>query len=331
MTIGIFCENDITVYNNDLFKDTNDLINEYYFLKIKLERLGHTVNTLDYYKDDVNSPNLIFVLDYPVNQIRMLKLFNSILVLVVREPKNINKYNHLIDYHKDFNYVLTWNKSNITQFNYFLIPSTKKYTLDVIVTKHHKKENSIVMVNSNKYSTEKNNGYDYRKKVLNYYKKNNSNILDLYGFDWDRINLYFFGRKFPFYLNTRKYVKMYRGILTSDKVDLIANYKYSIVIENTFDTNDYISEKIFDVFLANSVPIYLGPPNINDYIPSNCFINLRSFDSFAELDYYLNLITDLEYNNFLICIKAFLTSSSSLSFTYENWSRPFCHIVKNEE
>ena len=39
----------------------------------------------------------------------------------------------------------------------------------------------------------------------------------------------------------------------------------------------YISEKIFDCFFAGTVPLYLGAPDIEDYIPADTFIDLRQF------------------------------------------------------
>ena len=51
-----------------------------------------------------------------------------------------------------------------------------------------------------------------------------------------------------------------------------------------------VSEKIFDCFAAGNVPIYWGASNVTDYIPEDCFIDMRSFSSFEELYQFFYLI-----------------------------------------
>jgi hypothetical protein len=48
-------------------------------------------------------------------------------------------------------------------------------------------------------------------------------------------------------------------------------YKFIITFENS-NTQGYITEKIFNVFLAKSIPIYDGDPNIGDFINSESFL-----------------------------------------------------------
>ena len=54
-----------------------------------------------------------------------------------------------------------------------------------------------------------------------------------------------------------------------DKHEVIVHSKFSLVIENT---NNYISEKLFDAFLGGSIPIYFGPSLVNTSIPENLVI-----------------------------------------------------------
>lgn len=48
-------------------------------------------------------------------------------------------------------------------------------------------------------------------------------------------------------------------------LEIYANYKFIICFENS-KTNGYVTEKIFNVFLSGSIPIYDGAPNIVYYI-----------------------------------------------------------------
>jgi len=54
-----------------------------------------------------------------------------------------------------------------------------------------------------------------------------------------------------------------------DKHEVIIQSKFSLVIENT---NNYISEKLFDALLGGSIPIYFGPSLVNTYIPESLVI-----------------------------------------------------------
>lgn len=76
------------------------------------------------------------------------------------------------------------------------------------------------------------------------------------------------------------YGRGYNGF--ADKWDVLAPYKYHIVIENS--TGDYyFTEKLFDCYLAGTYPIYHGCRSIGDYYPANAMtrIDIRNFDSVA--------------------------------------------------
>lgn len=64
-----------------------------------------------------------------------------------------------------------------------------------------------------------------------------------------------------------------------DKWDVLAPYKYHIVIENS-SSDYYFTEKLFDCYLAGTYPIYYGCRNIADYYPAGALtpIDIRRFD-----------------------------------------------------
>lgn len=65
-----------------------------------------------------------------------------------------------------------------------------------------------------------------------------------------------------------------------DKWDVLAPYKYHIVIENS-ECNYYWTEKLSDCYLAGTYPLYHGCTNIGDYFPHGAYqtINIRDFES----------------------------------------------------
>ena len=54
-------------------------------------------------------------------------------------------------------------------------------------------------------------------------------------------------------------------------INIYSQYKFIICFENS-KTDGYVTEKIFNVFLSGSIPIYDGAPNITDYIVPGSFI-----------------------------------------------------------
>lgn len=52
---------------------------------------------------------------------------------------------------------------------------------------------------------------------------------------------------------------------------------YSVVIENVRETN-YFSEKLIDAILCDTIPIYLGCPNIGDFSDTQGMILCESED-----------------------------------------------------
>ena len=66
------------------------------------------------------------------------------------------------------------------------------------------------------------------------------------------------------------------------KMDFTKNYKFSITFENTSGA-EYLTEKIWHAFLAGSIPIYWGCPNVNDFFNPASFINCHEYASFSDV------------------------------------------------
>lgn len=71
------------------------------------------------------------------------------------------------------------------------------------------------------------------------------------------------------------------GSRVGDKQAFLKEYKFAIAIENS-SLPGYSTEKIYEPFLSQSLPIYWGDPNISsDYNP-NSFVNLMDYASMDE-------------------------------------------------
>lgn len=87
-----------------------------------------------------------------------------------------------------------------------------------------------------------------------------------------------------------------------DKHQVIAQSKYSLVIENT---NNYISEKLFDALIGGSIPIYFGPNLANTGIPEDLVI--RCNPNGANLVEIVRSTNENEVKRILAGIESFLS------------------------
>ena len=75
------------------------------------------------------------------------------------------------------------------------------------------------------------------------------------------------------------------------KQEIIGRYRFCMAVENSTEA-DYVTEKIYDCFLAGTVPIYLGAPNVDEFVPPGSYINAANFDSPADLAAYLRYLVE---------------------------------------
>lgn len=75
------------------------------------------------------------------------------------------------------------------------------------------------------------------------------------------------------------------------KIETIGRYRFCLALENSI-APDYVTEKIFDPLLAGAVPVYLGAPNVAEFVPEHSFINAASFATPADLAAYLRHLVE---------------------------------------
>ncbi len=68
-----------------------------------------------------------------------------------------------------------------------------------------------------------------------------------------------------------------REVELAEKSEGLLPYMYSVAIENSNQAG-YFTEKIFDPILCWTVPIYVGAPDIEDYLPSAAYVSLPPGD-----------------------------------------------------
>jgi len=259
------------------------------------------------------------------------------LFLLAMESVSVAPINFDISRYAYFDKVFTWHdlmidNSRVFKINYSFLINPIPF-LDF-----NNKKGFLCMVSGNKFSNHKGELYTERFRFLEYIASNNFISFDLFGTDWDVVyktqSIYCLVKKFHynkylrkawsvfeqfvFLLGLRfliaKNYSFYRGRL-SPKIPVLSNYKFNVCYENDGDTPGYITEKIFDCFFAGTVPVYLGAPNVCDYIPQNTFIDRRLFKNNNDLLEFLKNMPRDEYLSYQRNILNFLNSDAIRIFS----------------
>jgi hypothetical protein len=170
--------------------------------------------------------------------------------------------------------------------------------------------------------------------------------IDLYGFGWDRapyvvgetwipgrltkINRYIHEnvpgiRKHPY---EKLIQRVWRGAAPS-KYETQSKYTFTICYEN-MELEGWLNENIFDCFLVGTIPIYLGPPDVTDYIPEDCFIDRRKFKTYDELRAFLHSLGPAEIRRYKENARDYLASERFKPFTTASFARLFTTAVAED-
>jgi alpha(1,3/1,4) fucosyltransferase len=167
------------------------------------------------------------------------------------------------------------------------------------------------LVATNKFSDMEGELFSARRKAISYFETTAPSDFDFYGREWDS-----------------SVHPCYKGPC-GDKIETLKKYRFYICYENTCNKKGYVTEKIFDCFSAGCVPIYWGAPNIEAFIPSNCFIDARKYQNLDELNDFLKNMKEDTYNVYVNNIRVFLESPEAKLFSIEHFTKIFTEAVSN--
>ncbi|MCL5798051.1 MAG: glycosyltransferase family 10 [Patescibacteria group bacterium] len=114
-----------------------------------------------------------------------------------------------------------------------------------------------------------------------------------------------------------------------DKNRTISGYKYAVCFENTAYPG-YITEKIIDCFTAGVIPVYLGAPDVEKYIPPETFVDMRKFDSWEKLERKLKHINEQEAKRMIEAGREFLKSNEGLKYSFSGFAKDIDDLVQKE-
>lgn len=120
----------------------------------------------------------------------------------------------------------------------------------------------------------------------------------------------------------------YKPKLPKYLVEFLSNYKFTIAFENSSSLG-YVTEKIYHPFLAGSIPIYWGSPDIENYFNPKAFINCHNFKNFNEVIQKIKEIDNSPsiYQKYLN-EPSILPTSKLYKFTNKNLSAQVANVIE---
>lgn len=127
--------------------------------------------------------------------------------------------------------------------------------------------------------------------------------------------------KLPESIGALKIFKHRSPPLIPDKRDVLEEYQFHIVCENS-QHNNYYTEKVVDCFVAKTIPIYWGCPNLSNHFNKDGFFQ---FNTYEELDGILKSLTPEVYERKLKAVEE--NFSKALLNVYQ-WDWIEIHITE---
>lgn len=120
-------------------------------------------------------------------------------------------------------------------------------------------------------------------------------------------------------------MRAYRGPVP-EKLQTLARYRFCLCFENSrFD--GYVSEKIFDCLFAGTIPIYLGAPDIERYVPRETFIDMRQFRRHRDLEVFLDSLSESAMRGYREAAADFLRSEAFTPFRVESFAQDIVKML----
>jgi hypothetical protein len=174
--------------------------------------------------------------------------------------------------------------------------------------------------------------FNERIKLIRYFSEKDKNYFHLYGLNWDHkvynyqpkntlekiINL--MTKIITKTLSKIKFInfillpemRVWKGFI-KNQMSVCGKYKFEFCYENSSN----MTARPFLSFYAGTVPIYNGPNNIKEIIPSSCYIDKKQFKSYDELLKFILSINKKKYAKYINNIKKFLKSSKHYKYSIE--------------
>jgi len=292
---------------NRLFTDTNvrdDILAPYREIKRAAEEQGWSMATFDQFP--LNEVDKVLAFNFEAFPEAILSALDAVgranMVAIVCEPPVIASIYYDQDIQRCFGaFYLAESTLPDNRNSFYLGFPVSPVDTDWVPFEAKK---LLVSITGGKFLSFEGCLYADRIKAIKHFQTSLPEEFDMFGEGWKRDTL------FPG-ISPHKLFPCYKGSVSS-KHETMRKYKFSLCYENCNDVYGYVSEKIFDSMRCGCVPIYLGAPDIEEYVPKACFVDRREFGSDREVEQFILGMSPEKYASYLDAIKEFLNSNSYL-------------------
>jgi hypothetical protein len=120
------------------------------------------------------------------------------------------------------------------------------------------------------------------------------------------------------------------GGIVRNKIRFLSAYKFSIAMENS-EGQGYISEKIFDSFIAGTIPIYYGGYMLDEFINPKSYILIKNEeDMLKKIEYIKQIDNDAKLYTKILSEKPFI-NDNLISISEIEKAEFFNHIFEQKK
>ena len=120
------------------------------------------------------------------------------------------------------------------------------------------------------------------------------------------------------------------GGIVRNKIRFLSTYKFSIAMENS-EGQGYISEKIFDSFIAGTIPIYYGGYMLDEFINPKSYIFIKNEeDMLKKIEYIKQIDNDAKLYKKILSEKPFI-NDNLISISEIEKEEFFNHIFEQKK
>ena len=319
--------------NDELFNlasplNANRSLTMWALLQRRLIEAGKQCHTSDVFERLGEIPEIALLLDLPPDLTEEAVTWDRSVRrwVILSESEVVLPTNWLPERHEAFEKIFTWSDPLVDNERYVKLNIPALFSRQPLF-RDTPKTGFCTAIAGEKGSAHPQELYSERRRAIKWFERNHPEDFDLYGHGWDLPGLHRSQlleranhrlKRFALYRRLAGlHYASYRGSI-GDKYEVLSRYRFNICYENAYGIDGYITEKVFDCFLAGTVPIYLGAGNITAHVPSQCFIDKRDFSSYEDLYDYLTGLSAEKYDEYLSAAATFIASEGAVPFTPEH-------------
>lgn len=278
-----------------------------------------------------------------VESVPFIKGYASKNYLIRYETSLTVPLNNNVDYLKNFDGIFTWDldllegkglnadfraieRQRLVEIR---TPNPLPEEFDRGVPEYIERSIFCCLIGSNRHANidDKRELYSERVRAIKWFERHAPSDFQLFGNGWKvpQKRHGFWGKvkyrseKIMPFLMGKPVFSSYRGPIEI-KQSVLRNSKFCICFENARDIRGYLTEKIFDCLFAGCVPIYWGEPNIEEWLPKECFIDFRKFSSYDALYHFLNKISPKSFKSYQAAGRNFINSQDFIVHSSQSFA-----------